>query len=174
MWQIEPQDADCLLFDTTNYYTFMASQTESEIACRGKNKDGRHHLRQIGLELLVARGTKLPLYYAAYPGNLHDSKHFETVMDERFGVVCGLNKTKKRLTVVIDKGMNSEGNYMWIDDHARVHFITTYSTYFAQELAIIPLDRFEVPETAANKDLSMEECQLAYRTKGVYWVKNAR
>jgi hypothetical protein len=27
-----------------------------------------------------------------------------------FGVVCGLHKTKERLTVVIDKGMNSEGN----------------------------------------------------------------
>ena len=67
--------------------------------------------------------------------------------------------------------MNSEGNYTWIDGHARVHFITTYSTYFAQELATIPLDRFEIAETAANKDLPMEECQLAYRTKGVYWGK---
>jgi transposase len=171
MWQFESPDADCLLFDTTNYYTFMASHTESEIACRGKNKDGRHHLRQIGLGLLVARGSKLPLYYSAYPGNLHDSKHFEAVMDEMFGVVCGLNKTKERLTVVIDKGMNSEGNYTWIDGHARVHFITTYSTYFAQELATIPLDRFEIAETAANKDLPMEECQLAYRTKGAYWGK---
>jgi transposase len=171
MWQVDSPDADCLLFDTTNYYTFMASHTESEIACRGKNKDGRHHLRQIGLGLLVARGSKLPLYYSAYPGNLHDSKHFEAVMDEMFGVVCGLNKTKERLTVVIDKGMNSEGNYTWIDGYARVHFITTYSTYFAQELATIPLDRFEIAETAANRDLPMEECQLAYRTKGVYWGK---
>lgn len=171
VWQVESPEADCLLFDTTNYYTFMASHTESEIACRGKNKDGRHHLRQIGLGLLVARGTKLPLYYSAYPGNLHDSKHFESVMDEMFGVVCGLNKTKERLTVVIDKGMNSEGNYTWIDDHARIHFITTYSTYFAQELATIPLDRFEVADTSANDSLPIEECQLAYRSKGFYWGK---
>ena len=54
-------------------------------------------------------------------------------MDEMFGIVCGLHKTKERLTVVIDKGMNSEGNFAWIDDHARIHFVTTYSTYFAQE-----------------------------------------
>jgi len=26
-------------------------------------------------------------------------------MDEMFGMICGLNKTKERLTVVIDKGM---------------------------------------------------------------------
>lgn len=175
LWQIESPEADCLLFDTTNYYTFMASHTESEIACRGKNKEGRHHLRQIGLGLLVARGTKLPLYYSVYPGNIHDSRHFETIMDEMFGVVCGLNKTKERLTVVIDKGMNSEGNYTWIDEHSRVHFITTYSTYFAQELASIPLDRFEVADTAGNKRLiekeCYDECQLAYRSKGEYWGK---
>lgn len=175
VWESESPSADCLLFDTTNYYTFMASQTESEIACRGKNKDGRHHLRQVGLGLLVARDTKLPLYYSVYPGNIHDSRHFEGIMDEMFGVVCGLDRTKERLTVVIDKGMNSEGNYTWIDEHSRVHFITTYSTYFAQELATVPLDRFEVAETAANRELIKmkchDECQLAYRSRGEYWGK---
>mgnify|MGYP006281221851 FL=1 len=103
LWEIESPKADCLLFDTTNYYTFMASQTPSEIARRGKNKAGRHYLRQIGMGLLVARGSRLPLYYSVYPGNLHDSKHFEAVMDEMFGIVCGLYDTKQRLTVVIDK-----------------------------------------------------------------------
>ena len=175
VWQVETPSSDCLLFDTTNYYTFMGSQTESEIACRGKNKEGRHHLRQIGLGLLVARDTRLPLFYSVYPGNIHDSKYFETVMDEMFGVVCGLNNTKERLTIVIDKGMNSEGNYTWIDEHSRVHFITTYSTYFAQELAAIPLDRFEIADTARNRKLIDEQChggcQLAYRTKKEYWGK---
>ncbi len=97
IWRIESPSADCLLFDTTNYYTYMASHTESDLALRGKNKEGKHHLRQIGLGLLVARDLRLPLYYSVYPGNIHDSKHFETIMDEMFGVVCGLNKTKERL-----------------------------------------------------------------------------
>ena len=107
--------ADCLLFDTTNYYTFMASATASELARRGKNKAGRDNLRQVGLALLVEREHRLPLYYRAYPGNLHDSRLFAQVMDEMFGVVAGLDQTKERLTVVIDKGMNSEANYAWID-----------------------------------------------------------
>jgi transposase len=163
------------LFDTTNYYTYMASHTESDLAMRGKNKAGRHHLRQIGLGLLVARDSRLPLYYSVYPGNIHDSKHFEAIMDEMFGVVCGLNKTKERLTVVVDKGMNSEDNYAWIDEHSRIHFITTYSTYFAQDLAATPVDRFEPVDTPENKRLiaegKAEECLLAYRTKGEYWGK---
>lgn len=175
LWEIESPKADCLLFDTTNYYTFMASQTPSELARRGKNKAGRHYLRQIGLGLLVARGSKLPLYYSVYPGNLHDSKHFKAVMDEMFGIVCGLCDTKQRLTVVIDKGMNAEDNYAWIDEHARIHFITTYSTYFAQDLAAVGLDRFEPADIEKNRELEAygqeEDRLLAYRTKGSFWGK---
>lgn len=175
IWEHESPNADCLLFDTTNYYTFLASETPSDLARRGKSKDSRHHLRQIGLGLLVARDSKLPLYYSAYPGNVHDSKQFEAIMDEMFGIVCGLHKTKERLTVVIDKGMNSESNYAWIDDHARIHFVTTYSTYFAQELATTTLDRFEPVDIAKNKKLledgNREDLILAYRTRGEYWGK---
>ena len=175
LWQIESPDADCLLFDTTNYYTFMASHTPSELARRGKNKAGRHHLRQIGLGLLVARDSQLPIYYTVYPGNVHDSKQFESIMDEMFGIACGLHKTKERLTVVIDKGMNSEDNYAWIDDHSRIHFVTSYSTYFAQDLAATPLDHFEPVDTDKNRRLveagKPEERLLAYRSRGRYWGK---
>jgi transposase len=175
IWQLESPQADCLLFDTTNYYTFLASDTASDLARRGKSKDGRHHLRQIGLGLLVSRGSKLPLYYSVYPGNTHDSKQFEAIMDEMFGIVCGLDRTKERLTVVIDKGMNSESNYAWIDEHARIHFVTTYSTYFAQDLATTPLDRFEPLDIAKNqKRLTIgnhEALIRAYRTRGEYWGK---
>ena len=175
IWAIESPESDCLLFDTTNYYTFMASDTPSELARRGKSKEGRHNLRQVGLGLLVARGSRLPLYYCVYPGNLHDSRQFAAVMDEMFGVVCGFDKTKERLTVVIDKGMNSDGNFQWIDEHSRIHFVTTYSTYFSQDLASMPLDEFEPAETKKNRRLAeqgkKDDRILVYRTKGEYWGK---
>jgi len=175
LWERESPAADCLLFDTTNYYTFMASDTPSELARRGKSKEGRHNLRQIGLGLLVSRDNRLPLYYSVYPGNVHDSRQFAAIMDEMFGVVCGLNKTKEKLTVVIDKGMNAEGNFSWIDEHARMHFVTTYSTYFAQELALTPLELFEPADTGKNRWLAEQEQEedlmLVYRTKGEYWGK---
>ena len=173
--QLASPGADCLLFDTTNYYTFMASATASELARRGKNKVGRDSLRQVGLALLVERESKLPLYYRAYPGNLHDSRLFAAVLDEMFGAVAGLKQTKERLTVIIDKGMNSEGNYAWVDEHRQLHFITTYSTYFAQELAQAPLDRFEPIDIAKNRLLldagKSEQRLLAFRTRGQYWGK---
>jgi transposase len=175
VWERESPEADCLLFDTTNYYTFMASDTDSKLARRGKSKEGRHNLRQIGLGLLVSRGKRLPLYYCAYPGNLHDSKQFEKVMDEMFGVVCGLNKTNERVTVVFDKGMNAEDNFSWIDAHSRIHFVTTYSTYFARELAATSLEHFEPADTQKNKRLmekdKEDERLLVYRIKGEYWGK---
>ena len=34
IWQLESPKADCLLFDTTNYYTFLASDTPSDLARR--------------------------------------------------------------------------------------------------------------------------------------------
>lgn len=167
--------ADCLLFDTTNYYTFMASDTPSELCRRGKNKAGKDSLRQVGLALLVERESRLPLYYSAYAGNLHDSRLFGELMDEMFGIVTGLDKTKERLTVVIDKGMNSPANYAYIDEHKQMHFITTYSTYFAKELAIMPLERFEPVDTEKNRLLVKrgqdEERMLAFRTRGNYWGK---
>jgi transposase len=175
VWKLESVSANCLLFDTTNTYTFMASDTESELSMRGKNKASRHHLRQIGLGLLVERDSRLPLYYRVYPGNLHDSKLFHAVMDEMFGVACGLNDTKQKLTVVIDKGMNAEDNYSWIDEHARMHFVTTYSPYFAEGLARTPRERFEPVDIEKNRRLAAEDQEgerlLAYRTVGEFWGK---
>lgn len=175
VWALESVKADCLLFDTTNTYTFMASDTESDLAMRGHNKAGRHQLRQVGLGLLVARDSRLPLYYRPYPGNQHDSKLFHAVMDEMFGVACGLNDTKQRLTVVIDKGMNAEENFNWIDDHSRLHFVTTYSPYFAQDLAATPLSKFERLDIDKNRRLLADgkefDCLLAFRTTGEYWGK---
>jgi transposase len=172
---LERPSADCLLFDTTNYFTFMASDTPSELLQRGNNKAGRHNLRQIGLALLVDRTTRLPLYYRAYPGNLHDSKLFGQVLDQMFSIVTGLAATKERLTVVIDKGMNADGNYEWIDAHNRVHFVTSYSTYFASELAATALDHFEPVDLARNRRLSArgrdDDRLIAYRTTREYWGK---
>jgi transposase len=176
IWELESPEADCFLFDTTNYYTFMASDTESDLAVRGNNKASRHHLRQVGLGLLVGRESRLPLYYRVYPGNMHDSKLFHALMDEMFAVACGLHPTKQRLTVVIDKGMNAEGNYAFIDEHARIHFVTTYSTYFAQDLALTPMERFEPIDIDRNRKLLEEgkpqDQLLAFRTGGEYWGRD--
>lgn len=173
VWELEPLPPECLLFDTTNYYTFMSSKTPSELCERGHNKDGKHHLRQLGLALLVDRATHLPLYYRVYEGNVHDSRVFRRVIDELFGVMCGFNQTKQRLTVVFDKGMNSDEAVRSLDGHPRIHFVTTYSTYFAEELAGTDLHMFAPLDIEKNRELldqdRGQERMLAYRTRMDLW-----
>lgn len=173
LWSQRQQAPETLLFDTTNYFTYMASKTESELAVRGHNKAGKHHLRQVGVGLLVDRATSLPLYYKSYPGNLHDSKLFHRIIDEIFGVILGFADGSKELTVVFDKGMNSDDNLALVDENRQVHFITTYSTYFAQDLASLDPKHFEVLDTPKNRSLLLNECHAdllkAYRTKLTLW-----
>ncbi len=173
LWALEKPEADCLLFDTTNYYTFIAGGTHADLAVRGHNKAGRHQLRQIGLALLVARQSRLPLFWHTYPGNLHDSRLFAAVMEEMFAVVTGLKQTKQRLTVVVDKGMNSTENFLWLDEHPQMHFVTTYSPHYVEELMTVPLEAYAPVEIERNRALvaagEPEEQMLALRTRGEFW-----
>jgi transposase len=173
VWQLQGTSPECLLFDTTNYYTFMASDTESELCVRGHNKAGKHHLRQVGLSLLVDRDSHLPLFYRTYEGNTHDSKHFRTVIDEMFGVMCGFNQTKQRLTVVFDKGMNSHDVMENLDDHSRIHFITTYSPHFIEDLAGTDLKQFVPLDIEKNRQLiekqCPDDCMMAIRRSMELW-----
>lgn len=175
VWAQQAHSPECVLFDTTNYYTYMASHTKSELAQRGHNKAGKHHLRQVGVGLLVDRVSHLPLYYREYQGNNHDSKLFQQVIDEMFGVLCGFNQTKQRLTVVFDKGMNSRENIASIDSQTRINFVTNYSPYFAEELAETDLKHFLPLEIERNRQCDEENRSadklLAFRTKAEFWGK---
>jgi transposase len=168
--QLRPAVSGCFLFDTTNYFTFMAGNTESELARRGKSKQGRDWLRQIGLALLVDRNTRLPVYYREYAGNCHDSKVFHSLLDEIFSAMPGHD-----VALVIDKGMNSCDNFNVIDERDGAHFITTYSPYFAEELVLAGRERFKPVETRHNRMLKGkgrdDDLLLAWRTSREFWGK---
>jgi transposase len=169
--ELRPSTSGCFLFDTTNYFTFMASDTESELAKRGKNKEGRDWLRQVGLALLVDRQTRLPFFYREYEGNRHDSRLFQSIIDEVCATMQGCGQ--KDVTIVFDKGMNSPENISAIDVTEGAHFITTYSPYFAEELIHAGRDQFSVVETVHNRELKAQgredDLLSAWRTTGEYW-----
>jgi transposase len=171
--RIAPSSSDCVMFDTTNYYTFMATDTDSKLAQRGKNKEGRNWLRQIGVALLVSRDKRTPLYYREYEGNRHDSKVFIQIMDNMFEAMHSSAGEGKELTIVFDKGMNSPDTITAIDAREDVHFITTYSTHYADHLVHVGLDHFTVVDTRKNQKLARQgkkdDQLLAWRTQGEYW-----
>lgn len=171
--QIEPIDSGCFLFDTTNYFHYMDSKTPSELAVRSKSKDGKHWLRQIGLGLLVSRGDQVPLFYREYEGNCHDSKLFNRLLDDIFTTLDQLDKNNHDLTIIIDKGMNSEANMELIDKREGTEFITTYSPAFVEDLIKKDLSLFSPVDSPKNRELEEKGCPddriVAWRTTGKFW-----
>lgn len=66
---------DGLAFDTTNFDSYAAASTRSQLLQRGHGKSGRP-LRVLGLGLLVAEEDGLPLLTFSYPGNENDVTAF--------------------------------------------------------------------------------------------------
>ena len=169
---LEKPQADAFLFDTTNYYTYMAGDTESELAQRGKNKEGKGWLRQIGVALLVSRGAQIPLFFREYEGNRHDSKLFNQILDQ---VVSAMKNSGApgELTIVFDKGMNSDDNIAAIDAAEKIHFITSYSPHYAEALIRVKLSEFELVDTIKNRELAEkgreDDRLVAWKTTGEYW-----
>ncbi len=165
--------SDCFLFDTTNYYTYMASHMESELARRGKNKEGKDWLRQVGLALLVSREGRLPLFYREYEGNRHDSKVFWRIVDEVFSAMREFAHPGAGLTLVFDKGMNAPQNVEKVDARDGFHFITTYSTHFAEEFVRLKLSAFQPVDSARNRELERlgkeDDRIVAWKGTGEFW-----
>ena len=66
----------------------------------------------------------------------------------------GYNQPGRELTVVFDRGMNSKENIAFIDGRKEIHFITTYSTYFAEALASIDSKHFDDLDIPKNRRLT--------------------
>ena len=85
-----PLSAGTLLYDTTNFYTFINSTNDRcEIAQRGKNKQKRNDLRQIGLALAVTQEHYIPSVLVFVSEKLHKG--------QLRGVYQSLEKRKKYL-----------------------------------------------------------------------------
>jgi len=75
--RIEQLQLKALAYDTTNFYTHIASTNlRPKLPQRGHNKQGRHDLRQMGLALVVDQDTQLPLTHVLYEGARSDMKTF--------------------------------------------------------------------------------------------------
>ncbi|MEJ5315345.1 MAG: IS1634 family transposase, partial [Anaerolinea sp.] len=176
--ELYPCRGEHFLFDTTNFYTYLDSRTASKLARRGHNKAGKHQLRQVGLALITERSSGLPVYFRLFPGNQHDSRFFDEHLDEIMAKLKDIGHGSGELTLIFDKGMNSEGNISQIDQEPWLHFITSYSPHFTPELAGIPLKHFQVLPCKANERLvekGFPQDQILYLdTHGSFWGKERR
>jgi transposase len=103
---------DTLLYDTSNFFTFIDSSNERcSLPKRGKSKQKRYDLRQIGMALLVSRKHQLPLFHKTYEGNKNDYTVFSETLGELSSRLNNITAQLKDVTLVFDKGNNSKENF---------------------------------------------------------------
>src|SRR5258708_14859120 len=101
-------DLHCLLFDATNFFTFLDSfNARAKLPQRGHSKEGRDNLRILRLALLATSDAQVPLFHHTYARNQHDSVTFHSVSEELFERCRSLTRGAWDITLVFDNGNNS-------------------------------------------------------------------
>jgi transposase len=101
-----------LVYDTTNYYTFIHTfNSRPSLPQRGRNKQKRADLRQVSLALVVDEEQGLPLYYRCYEGNTPDVVALGASLKGMLGLFCPQHASP-HLTLILDKGNVSRDNFM--------------------------------------------------------------
>lgn len=98
-------DTEALLYDTTNFFTYIATRNDrNEIAQRGRQKQKRNDLRQVNLALLTTNEFQIPLFHTTYQGNVPDVAIFPEITQELLRRREKLFGPCKRVMMVFDKG----------------------------------------------------------------------
>jgi transposase len=103
-------DVSNLIYDATNFFTYVDTKQESELAKRGHCKSKRNDLRVVGLSLMVSPDYSIPLIHETYPGNRNDTKEFAFMVKRLKNRCKALTGKDNNVTIVFDQGNNSEEN----------------------------------------------------------------
>lgn len=118
-------ETDTLLYDATNFFTFIASTNKrAQLPARGHNKQQRHDLRQVGVALLCTRHDGIPLGHHVYGGNVADPKSFSTTLPLMRERLVELQRDLDSLTLVYDKGNVSRANQKEVDQSG-IHYVAS-------------------------------------------------
>jgi len=100
-----PGSPRLLAYDTTNFYTYIATtNTRTQLPQRGHNKQGRHHLRQVGLSYVLDGEQGLSLCHHVYRGDRPDVDEVSTMLT-RVGQLLDQHQIpRETVTLVMDKG----------------------------------------------------------------------
>ena len=111
LYELIGKSVETLLYDITNFFTYIEEPVSSLLAKKGHNKESRHHLRQVGLAMVVEKEWGLPLFHRLYRGNTQDSKTFSYLISELIGKIKDSFNEVNDIVLVLDKGNNSEANF---------------------------------------------------------------
>lgn len=157
---VETYDIDTshIIYDATNFFTYIDTMQECETAQRGHSKEKRNDLRIVGLSLMVSPDFSIPLLHDTYPGNCSDSKEFSTMMQslkQRYESITG--KTTD-ITIVFDRGNNSADNINLLESGTLpFHYVGGLKRNQAEELFAVsneqyrPMDEKQFPNHSSYR-----------------------
>jgi len=154
---------DTLLYDATNFFTFIASTNgRCELPARGRNKQKRHDLRQLGVALLCTRRDGIPLMHQMYGGQVPDARSFAEVLPLIRQRLVDLGRELDSLTLVYDKGNVSQLNQGLVDQTS-LHYVASLTA--SSQRALIT----EANPLVQSVKLDEDESVMAYRTRRTIW-----
>ena len=160
--QIYRVESNTLFFDTTNFFSYIdTTNTRCTIAQRGKNKQKRNDLRQIGLALVVTKEHLIPLFHLTYKGNRNDTVVFKTIASRLKERILELGLELNKHTLVFDRGNNSKKN-MGILKKLGFYYVGALTTYHHKELIEDAENNFEILSVGENR-------MMVYRDKRIIW-----
>jgi len=155
-------ESDSLFFDTTNFFTYIDStNTRSTIARRGRNKQKRHDLRQVGLAMVATKADMIPLFHFTYRGNMADVKVFKEVAEKIKIRLKKLGLDQGKHTIIFDRGNNSKKN---------LDMIKRLGLYYVG--ALTPYQHKKLIEDAREnfKEININSSTLKfYRDRQIIW-----
>jgi transposase len=134
-------DLRALVYDGTNFFTYINTRTPAELPQRGHNKQKRGDLRQVSLGLLVSADFHIPLFHKVYAGNVNDSTEFRSITEELCTHYRQLSESCDHITLVFDKGNNSEEAFASLQN-APFHFVGSLVPSQHSELLAISRRQF--------------------------------
>ena len=147
-------NTDRLIYDATNFFTYIDTTTPSDLAKRGRDKAKRYDLRRVGLSLFVEPGFSIPFVSSVYPGNRNDSVQFSIITEllrSRYESITGCNPD---ITFVFDRGNNPEDTLNLLEkDDVPFHYVGELKRKQASNLFAIRKKDYiplECPESASE------------------------
>jgi len=127
-----------LIFDTTNSFTYI--EKGENLLRKGNSKQKRFDKNLVGVGLLVDN-YNLPFKSEVFPGNEHDAEVFVGVFRKVCGRLEQLKVDPGTITLVFDKGVNSDTNVDAVVD--KMHIVGSLPRDETTNYCAVPLDEFE-------------------------------
>src|SRR6266849_5748985 len=139
-------DLRALVYDGTNFFTYINTRTPSQLPQRGHNKQKRGDLRQVNLGLLVSTDFHIPLFHRVYAGNVHDSVEFRSITEDLAAHYRDLVQSCDHITLIFDKGNNSAEAFQTLTE-TPFHFVGSLVPTQHTDLLAVPRRRFRALPT---------------------------